>query len=183
MLVPLSIDDLLSGKAVGNALIAGIPGTILPDRAAVDLPRRDVLAVALLPLALIADLPARPADSGRAVGAVPQGGRSQHDRQSSNAHQLAGLLGMLSFAAAVAPSILLVFYSSHAAPPGSRAALPGRVVPLAVAASALLFIPVRGWSPAGPKRSPTPTDPARAVRAVTGTAVAPGTPWRHDEPA
>ena len=107
MLSPFGIDDLVLGKAVGNALIAAgpmlfcflLPGLIMPGGS---------LALWLaLGLALIATY-ALLAPASAALSAVfPKTVDLNSIGNASNAHQAATLLGMLAFVLSAAPSALL----------------------------------------------------------------------------
>jgi hypothetical protein len=107
MLVPLSVRELLFGKAVGNALIALIPAIFCLVIPAVMFPlgpRVYWLALILGALATYALL----APAAAALSALfPKTVDLNSIGNASNAHQAAGLLGMLSFAASAAPAVLL----------------------------------------------------------------------------
>ena len=81
MLSPFGIDDLVLGKAVGNALIAAGPMIFCFVLPAVILPGGSLAL--WLALALAADRHLRAARAGvsRALGGLPQGGRPQQHRQ------------------------------------------------------------------------------------------------------
>ena len=144
MLLPLTVRELLWGKAVGNGLTAAIPGIfclLLP--AVMFTPGPRAYWVGLV-LALIATY-ALVAPAAAALSAVfPKTVDLNSIGNSSNAHQGAGLLGMLSFAAAMAPPAALTVLAV-------RVLHRPDVVPLfmlgwcvfALAVSYLLFIPVR----------------------------------------
>ena len=109
MLTPLSIGDLLVGKAVGNALIAAGPtafgillaGTLLPGG-------HPALWIAI-PLGLLAAYLLL-APAAAALSAIfPKSVDLNSIGTNGNAHQAAGLLGMLAFAAAAAPPALLTY--------------------------------------------------------------------------
>jgi hypothetical protein len=144
MLSPLSIRDLLTGKAVGNALIALapalfcfiVPALIFPGGA-------PALWLSLLLSVVSTYLLFAPAAATWSA-IFPKDVDLNSIGNNGNAHQVAGLLGMLSLVASAAPSILLTLFA---------VAYLQRVnlAPLFVAAwglfafglSQLLFIPVR----------------------------------------
>jgi hypothetical protein len=144
MLSPISIRELLLGKAVGNALIAAMPGSIcfvlslLIFRGS-----RPLLWLGLI-FAIVATY-ALLAPAAAALSAIfPKAVDLNSIGNSSNAHQAAGLLGMLAFLAAAAVPVLLTLLA---------AGILHRIelVPLflfgwavvAVGISYVLFIPVR----------------------------------------
>jgi hypothetical protein len=107
MLSPLSVRDLLWGKSVGNALISLIPatlGTLVPALMFGATPSHYWIALVLIVIAthlLLAPLAA-------ALSALfPKTVDLNSIGNSGNAHQAAGLLGMLGFAASVAPGVLI----------------------------------------------------------------------------
>jgi hypothetical protein len=144
MLLPLSVKELLWGKAVGNGLTAAIPAVFCLILPALIFPGGRwplwlglVLAVAAT-YALIAPVAA-------ALSALfPKAADLNSIGNSSNAHQGAALLGILAFAAALAPPALLTYVAL-------RVVQRHDLVPLFMAAwcvaafaiSYLLFIPVR----------------------------------------
>jgi hypothetical protein len=144
MLLPLTVRELLWGKAVGNAFTAAIPGIFCLLLPAVMFPFGPVSYWVGLVLAVIATY-ALIAPAAAALSAIfPKAVDLNSIGNSSNAHQGAGLLGMLAFAAAVAPAGLLTFLAL-------RILRRPDFVPLfmlawclfALTISYLLFIPVR----------------------------------------
>ena len=112
LLSPLSDAEYLTGKAVGNALIAFPPAAICLI-VAVSLFRSGSPALwAAIPLGLISTylLVAAPAAILSAV--FPRLVDMNSIGRASNAHGLAGLLGMLAFVAAGASNILIVFVAT-----------------------------------------------------------------------
>ena len=107
MLSPIGIGELLAGKAAGNALIAGIPAAICFVLAALVFHGSHPL----LWLGLIFGLASTYlllAPAAAALSAIfPKAVDLNSIGNNSNAHQAAGLLGMLSIAASAAPTILL----------------------------------------------------------------------------
>ena len=144
MLVPLTVRELLWGKAVGNGLTAAIPGVFCLILPALLFPGgRGAFWVGLV-LAVVATY-ALIAPAAAALSALfPKSVDLNSIGNSSNAHQGAGLLGMLAFAGAIAPPALLTLLAL-------RILNRPDLVPIfmvawcafALAASYLLFIPVR----------------------------------------
>ena len=144
MLLPLTVRELLWGKAVGNALTAAIPAIfclLLPAVMFTPGPAAYWIGLVLAAIATYALM----APAAAALSAIfPKAVDLNSIGNSSNAHQGAGLLGMLAFAASLAPSALLTFLAL-------RVLRRPDFVPLfllawcvfAVAVSYLLFIPVR----------------------------------------
>jgi len=107
MLSPLSIRELLAGKAAGNAMIAAMPAAISLVAAALIFRHvtpglwLGVVFAAIATYALLAPVAA-------ALSAIfPKAVDLNGIGNSSNAHQAAGLLGMLAFVISTAPSALL----------------------------------------------------------------------------
>jgi hypothetical protein len=109
LLSPLSDAEYLTGKAVGNALISFPPAAICLIVAASIFRSGSPALWAAIPLALLATylLVAPPAAMLSAV--FPRLVDMNSIGRASNAHGLAGLLGMLSFVAAGASNVLIVF--------------------------------------------------------------------------
>ena len=108
MLSPLSVRELLAGKAVGNGLIGGHPGGLLLLVSGADVSRA---AAPALWLGLLCSASSPPTCSSRPAAAAlsaifPKSVDLNSIGNGSNAHQGAGLLGMLAFAAAGAPPAL-----------------------------------------------------------------------------
>ena len=107
MLAPIATMTLLRGKAVGNAIIALIPGTLCFIAAAVLLPGGDPALWACIPLSAIAAY-ATAAPIAAILSAIfPRAVDLNSIGRGSNAHGAAGLLGMLAFVAAAAPGAVL----------------------------------------------------------------------------
>lgn len=107
MLSPLSVRELLWGKAVGNGLIAIVPAIFCLGVPAIMFPGGRIgLWVGLALAGLSAYVLLAPAAA--AISALfPKTVDLNSIGNSSNAHQGAALLGMLAFAIALAPSALL----------------------------------------------------------------------------
>jgi hypothetical protein len=144
MLSPLSIRDLLVGKAVGNALIAAVPAVFCFVLPALMLPGGHPALWLAMPLALASSYLLL-APAAAALSAVfPKVVDLNSIGNSGNAHQAAGLLGMLAFAASAAPSGLLTFLAVRVLHRPELAPLFLLVwCAIAFGLSQLLFIPVR----------------------------------------
>jgi hypothetical protein len=144
MLLPLSVRDLLWGKAVGNGFTAAIPAIfcfLLPWLMFPGGPAAYWIGLSLAWLATFVLL----APAAAALSAVfPKTVDLSSIGNSGNAHQAAGLLGMLAFVASTAPGALIAFGAL-------RVLHRPDVIPLLLAGwcvaafgiSYLLFIPVR----------------------------------------
>ena len=107
MLSPLSVGELLAGKAVGNALIASIPASFCLIVTAVIFGTAHPLLWPGLIFGIIATYSLL-APAAAALSAIfPKAVDLNSIGGNSNAHQAAGLLGLLSFAASAAPAALL----------------------------------------------------------------------------
>ena len=144
MLSPLSVRDLLTGKAVGNALIAAIPASIcFLLSAAIFRGSQPLLWVGLI-FAVVATYVLL-APAAAALSAIfPKTVDLNSIGNNSNAHQAAGLLGMLAFAVSAAPAVVLTLVTLSVL--HRPALLPAFLLVWAAVAlgiSQLLFIPVR----------------------------------------
>ena len=109
MLTPLTIRDLLVGKAVGNGLIAAGPALFSLALAGVLLPGGHPALWIAVPLGLVASYMLL-APAAAALSAIfPKAVDLNSIGTNGNAHQAAGLLGMLAFVAANAPAVLLTY--------------------------------------------------------------------------
>jgi hypothetical protein len=107
MLSPLSIRELLDGKAAGNAMIAAIPASICLIVAGVFFGgTHPLLWLGLVVGAAATYLLVAPAAATWSA-IFPKTVDMNTISNRSNAHQAAGLLGLLSFLAAAAPPVLL----------------------------------------------------------------------------
>jgi len=144
MLSPLSVRELLWGKAVGNGFTAAIPATFCIVFSASMFPGGRPGLWAGLVLAVLATYALIAPVAATLSAIFPKTVDLNSIGNSSNAHQGAGLLGMLAFAASIAPPALLTFMAL-------RIIHRPELVPwlmlgwcvLAFAASYALFIPVR----------------------------------------
>jgi hypothetical protein len=109
MLAPLSIRDLLIGKAVGNALIAAGPALFCIALSGLLLPGGHPALWIGVPIGLAASY-ALLAPAAAALSAIfPKSVDLNSIGTNGNAHQAAGLLGMLAFVVACAPPALLTY--------------------------------------------------------------------------
>jgi hypothetical protein len=144
MLSPLDLRELLIGKAAGNAMIAGLPATVCILVAAIVFRGTHPLLWIGLICAVVSTYVLL-APAAAALSAIfPKAVDLNSIGNSSNAHQAAGLLGMLSFAISTAPSILLTLLAVAVLerPQLTPLLLLGWTV-IAVALSYLLFIPLQ----------------------------------------
>ena len=107
MLAPVDTMTLLRGKAVGNALIALIPGAVCFIAAALLLPGGDPALWVCIPLTAIATYLTAAPVAAILSAIFPRAVDLNSIGRGSNAHGAAGLLGMLAFVAAAAPGVLL----------------------------------------------------------------------------
>jgi hypothetical protein len=144
MLSPLSIGELLAGKAVGNALISAGPALICVLVAAGAFGGGDpVLWLTLLPAWIATYAMVAPAVA--VLSAIfPREVDLSRIGNGSNAHQAAGLLSVLALAAGSVPSVLLVLLATRVLHRPALALLftSGWCL-LALAISWFAFVPVR----------------------------------------
>ena len=113
LLSPLTDRDYLAGKAVGNALIAGPPALVCVLAAFITFPGGSVALWLALPIALTS-IYLFVAPIAAILSAIfPRVVDLNSIGRGSNAHGLAGLLGMLAFLAAGAPCLLIVMTASR----------------------------------------------------------------------
>lgn len=143
MLAPLSVRDLLVGKAVGNGLIAAIPAAFCIVFPALMFPGGRLAFWLGLVLSVTATY-VLIAPVAAALSAIfPKAADLNSIGSGSNAHQGAGLLGILAFALAAAPSAGLAFLALKVL--GRADLVPVFLLiwcALAFAISYVLFIPV-----------------------------------------
>jgi hypothetical protein len=144
LLSPLDDGEYLAGKAVGNGLIASAPALVCVLLAFVLFPGGSLALWIAIPLALVA-MYLIVAPAAAALSAVfPRIVDLNSIGRGSNAHGVAGTLGLLTFVASAVPCVLLTLAASRWL---DRPAL----VPvlllvwcvIAYAIARLLFIPVR----------------------------------------
>jgi hypothetical protein len=144
MLSPITIRELLTGKAIGNLLIAAIPASLCFVLAGLVFRGSHPLLWLSLIFAVVATY-ALLAPAAAALSAIfPKTVDLNSIGNNSNAHQAAGLLGMLAFAASAAPPLLLAMLALKILhrPDFVPLLLFGWTV-VALAVSSLLFIPIR----------------------------------------
>jgi len=108
LLAPLDTAALLYGKAIGNALIIGLPVVVTAGGAALLFPSGHPALWLCIPLALTATYLLL-APAAAALSAVfPRAVDLNSIGRGSNAHGAAGLLGTLGTVAATVPSVLIV---------------------------------------------------------------------------
>ena len=107
MLLPLDVRELLFGKAIGNALIAMIPGVFCVAIPAIMFPIGTLGYWPALVFAALATYALLAPAAALLSAFFPKTVDLNSIGNASNAHQAAALLGMLSFAAAAAPGVLL----------------------------------------------------------------------------
>ena len=113
LLSPLTERDYLTGKAMGNALIISVPCLLAIILAAVVFPGGSPALWLCLPLALVAvSLVVAPV-AAMLSAIFPRVVDMNSIGRGSNAHGLAGLLGMLSYVAAGVPCLLLVLAATR----------------------------------------------------------------------
>ena len=143
MLAPLGVRELLVGKAVGNGLIAAIPASFCIVFSALMFPGGPLALWLGLVLSVIATY-VLIAPVAAALSAIfPKAADLNSIGSGSNAHQGAGLLGILAFALAGAPSAGLAFLALKVF--GRADLVPVFLLlwcALAFAISYVLFIPV-----------------------------------------
>jgi len=105
---------LLRGKAIGNAVIAVIPGAVCFIAAAVLLPGGNPALWACIPLTAIAAYVTSAPVAAILSAIFPRAVDLNSIGRGSNAHGAAGLLGMLAFVAAAAPGTLLAMLIAFA---------------------------------------------------------------------
>lgn len=112
LLSPLSDREYLAGKAVGNGLIAALPIAVSLLLCLFVLPGGSAALWLSIPLALLATYFLVAPAAAIFSALFPRVVDLNSIGRGSNAHGLAGLLGMLSFVAAGAPSLLIAVATS-----------------------------------------------------------------------
>ncbi len=144
MLSPLSIGELLAGKAVGNALICAGPALVCVAVAAAVFGGGDPALWLTLPMAWIATY-VMVAPVVAALSAVfPREVDLSKIGNGSNAHQAAGLLSVVTLCAAGAPSLLLLLLATRwLHKPALAPLLTSLWCVVAIVLSWFIFVPVR----------------------------------------
>ncbi len=112
LLSPLSDREYLTGKAVGNGLIAAVPSMLAILIAFVLLPGGSPALWLAIPLALLAIYFLVAPAAAIFSALFPRTVDLNSIGRGSNAHGLSGLLGMLSYVAAAAPCVLIMLLTS-----------------------------------------------------------------------
>ncbi len=112
LLSPLSDREVLKGKAIGNALIALGPATLCLVVAALVFHAGSPALWISIPLALFATYAVAAPFAAIFSAVFPRAVDMNSIGRGSNAHGLAGLLGILTFVAGAAPSALLLVFAS-----------------------------------------------------------------------
>jgi hypothetical protein len=107
LLSPLSDREYLTGKAVGNGLIAALPIVVSLLLCRLVLPGGSAALWASIPLALVATYFLVAPAAAIFSALFPRVVDLNSIGRGSNAHGLAGLLGMLTFVTAAAPALLI----------------------------------------------------------------------------
>lgn len=144
MLSPISVRELLAGKAAGNAMVAAIPASICFMLCAVVFRSNQPLLWLGLIFAGIATYAVLSPVAAALSAVFPKTVDLNTIGNNSNAHQAAGLLGLITFALASAPAVLLTLLTltvMHR--PELMPVLLFMWAIVAIALSRLLFIPVR----------------------------------------
>jgi hypothetical protein len=113
LLSPLSERDYLIGKAVGNSVITGIPTVLGVALAAAAFPGGPLALWLCIPLALLSISFVVAPVAAILSALFPRVVELNSIGRGSNAHGLAGLLGLGSFLVAGAPCILLVLLATR----------------------------------------------------------------------
>jgi hypothetical protein len=144
MLLPIDIGELLAGKAVGNAAVAAVPALACFVLCAAIFPGGSpaLWLALLLSLAAIYVLVAPVAAALSAL--FPRAVDLSSIGNASNAHQAAGLLGLLTFVVAAVPCGVLAFAATRLFHRAELAPLfVAAWLALATVIARVLFIPVR----------------------------------------
>jgi hypothetical protein len=143
LLSPLTDSEYLTGKAVGNALIAAAPAFFWVIACGIAFPGGSLSLWLALPLALIATYLVVAPAAAVFSAVFPRVVDMNSIGRGSNAHGLSGLLGILAFLVAGAPSLLIVIASRTVARPALIPVLLLLWCAVACGLSFLLFIPAR----------------------------------------
>jgi hypothetical protein len=113
LLSPLSDREYLTGKAVGNGLIAALPISLSFLAALVLLPGGSTALWLSIPLALLSSYFLIAPVAATLSALFPRVVDLNSIGRGSNAHGLASLLGMIGFVASTLPAALVAFSASH----------------------------------------------------------------------
>jgi hypothetical protein len=112
LLSPLTDREYLTGKAVGNGLIAAPPAMLAIVISFLLLPGGSLALWVAIPLALLAIYFLVAPVAAIFSALFPRTVDLNSIGRGSNAHGLSGLLGMLSYVAAAAPCVLIMLLTS-----------------------------------------------------------------------
>lgn len=144
LLSPLSDGEYLAGKAVGNALIAAPPALVCVLAAFVFFPGGSLALWLALPLALLSIVLLVAPIAAIFSALFPRVVDMNSIGRGSNAHGLSGLLGIVTFVAAGAPTLLIAAIASRwLHRPALAPVLLLAWCAVSYAISRLLFIPAR----------------------------------------
>jgi hypothetical protein len=143
LLSPISDMEILLGKAVGNGVIALAPALVCVTVAYVAFPSGSVPFWIAIPLGLLATYVLAAPAAAAASAVFPKAADMNTIRSGSNAHGAAGLLGMVTYAAAAVVPISLVLGAAHLLRmPALAPVLVAVWCAAAFVISRLLFVPV-----------------------------------------
>ena len=144
LLSPLSDREYLTGKAVGNGLIAAVPVILAILISFALLPGGSLALWVAIPLVLLAIYFIVAPAAAIFSALFPRTVDLNSIGRGSNAHGLSGLLGMLSYVVAAAPCVLIILVASGwLRRPSLAAALLLAWCGISYVIGWLLFIPAR----------------------------------------
>ncbi|HEX5476019.1 MAG TPA: hypothetical protein VFX12_15275 [Vicinamibacterales bacterium] len=144
MLAPISVGQLLAGKAVGNALVAATPAVCCYALAGLLFRGSQPALWAALPIALVATYLLMAPAAAALSALFPRAVDLNSIGHASNAHQAAALLALVAFiASAVPPALLTLLALSVLKRPAIAPLLLLGWCGVAYLASRALFVPVR----------------------------------------
>lgn len=144
LLSPLTTRDYLTGKAVGNGLIAAIPVVVCVIIAAIALPAAPLALWLTLLLGLLAVYLVVSPVAAVLSAVFPRAVDMNSIGRGSNAHAAAGFIGMLAFfAAAAGPALLTLLAIRLLERPSLAPVLAGAWCVVAYVAGRLLFLIAR----------------------------------------
>jgi hypothetical protein len=145
MLAPISDGDLLAGKAVANAAIGGVPALLCIAAAAALFPGGDIALWLSLPLGVLAVYLLTAPVAALVSILFPRVVDLNSIGRGSNAHGIAGLIGLATFAVSAAPPALLVLFATiWLKQPAIAPVLVLAWCGIAYVICRVLFLPLRG---------------------------------------
>jgi hypothetical protein len=143
LLSPLSVGELLAGKAVGNGLIVAGPATVCLAIAALLFDGSTFALWVSLPIALVATYAIVSPIAAALSAAFPRAVDLNSIGNASNAHPAAGLLGLVAFLLSAAPAGLIAILATGVLHrPAVTPVLMLAWAVVSLTAARLLFIPV-----------------------------------------